>query len=162
MNGVDCGEGSVAPKRVPPPQRFLSMLTRQQLAEMLAPTYAELRNVDVNEAYSRLEPALRSLKLIEGLQRETWRAVAEKKEKLDDGQLLDAINKRLGRTKRFQAMKPKRGDDGPLAALVVMVDAGAGIASGEAYGLLDTKEGELLLEKSFKILGAHLAKELLR
>jgi hypothetical protein len=144
------------------PRRFLALLTRGQLAEMLAPTYAALRNVDTNEAHARLEPALRDLRLIEGLQRETWRALRTAKTKLEEEELLDLVAKKLGKARRFKAAKAKGAGEGALAAVIVLVDTGAGVSSGEAFALLDTREGEALLERGLAILGDHLAAELLR
>src|SRR5947209_7941737 len=47
------------------PMRFLGLVTRTQLVEMLAHTYAEAKNIDPNEAYTRLETSLKQLRLIE-------------------------------------------------------------------------------------------------
>lgn len=144
------------------PRRFLAQLTRHQLAEMLAPSYAELRNIDVNEAHLRLEPALRSLRLIEGLQRGTWRGLEELKPNLGEDAILELVTKKLAKNKRFQPIKRKAAEEGPIAALTVLIENGAGISSGEAFSLLDSPQAEVLLEKGFLIIGRHLARELAR
>jgi hypothetical protein len=144
------------------PVRFLGLVTRSVLAEMLSQTYAAAKNIDPNEAYTRLDVALKDLKLIEGVQNAIWAAAVAAKPKLDDSALVDLLAKRLDKAKRFKAFKPKRAESGPLAAWTVLVDAGAGYSSGEARDLLYTDEGEKLLAAGFKLIGAHLASEMLR
>src|SRR5688500_16061306 len=94
------------------PQRFRSLLTRGQLAEMVAPTYAELRNVDPNEAAELLIEALREVRLIDGLQRETWQALRDKQPKLDEAALLDKIAAKLTKGRRFKALKGRGPNEG--------------------------------------------------
>lgn len=144
------------------PRRFLSILTKGLAAEMLAPTYAELRDVDLNEAAERCDAASRHLPLLEGLQRETWTALAAARANLDDERLLDKVSDKLAKNKRWQPIKKKRSDEGPLYAVVVQIDSAAGVSSGEAYSLLESPEGHRLLERGIAVLGAHFAKELLR
>jgi hypothetical protein len=144
------------------PVRFQGLVTRSVLAEMLSQTYAAAKNIDPNEAYGRLDEALKDLKLIEGLQQAIWAAAVGTKPKLGDSELVDLLAKRLDKAKRFKAFKPKRTESGPIAAWTVLVDAGSGYSSGEARDLLYTDEGEKLLATGFKLLGAHLAAEMLR
>ncbi|MCK6550559.1 hypothetical protein L6R52_32275 [Myxococcota bacterium] len=145
------------------PVRFLGLVTKNTLSEMLAQTYAEAKNVDPNEAYQRLEVALKSdLRLIEGLQSATWRALVQKKPSLDDKALTEHVAKRLEKARRFQALKPKRADQGPLAALMVLIDQACGYSTGEAASLLYSPQGEQLLAKGFELAGNHLAHEMTR
>jgi hypothetical protein len=49
-----------------------------------------------------------------------------------------------------------------VAAVVLLIDAGAGVATAEAWGVLESADGARFLEDGFRVVGAHLAKELLR
>src|SRR5262249_21676370 len=144
------------------PVRFLGLVPKPIMAEMLAHTYAESKNVDPNEAYERLDVALKDLKLIEGLQRATWASLLAKKPQLAEKELVEHVAKRLEKARRFKAFKPKRAESGALAAVMVLIDTGSGYATGEARELLHTPEGEKLLATGFALLGAHLAAEMLR
>lgn len=144
------------------PTRFLGLVTRTQLAEMLAQTYAEARNIDPNEAYTRLDTALRNLRLIEGVQQGIWAALEAKKPDLAPAELVEAVAKRLSRPKKFKAVKAKSGSEGALAALTVLIDFGASVSSGDAMNLLESPQGEKLLREGFRIIGGHLAAEMLR
>jgi hypothetical protein len=144
------------------PTRFLGLVTRTALAEMLAHTYADAKNIDPNESYSRLDTALHNLKLIEGVQQAIWHALIAKKEKLDDKELIEHLAKKLEKPRRYKAWRPKRNEQGPAAALAVLIDMGASVSSGEAVDLLYRPEGEKLLAEGFRLVGEHLASELLR
>ncbi|MCA9550878.1 MAG: hypothetical protein KC933_12665 [Myxococcales bacterium] len=145
-----------------PSPRFLSLVTRSALPELVAPTYAKLKNLDPNEAYQRLEQALRDLSLLDQIQQATWRAAEAEKAGMDEAALVEHIAKRLAKNKKFKAAPMKSVDEGEWVALSVALDAGAGVASGEARDLLDSPGGQALLRKGMARLGAHLAKELLR
>jgi hypothetical protein len=144
------------------PLRFLGLVTRSVLAEMMASTYAESRNVEPNEAYERLDIGLKEVKLISGIQREIWAAAIALKPRLGDSELVDQMAKKVNKAKRFQPLKPKRAQSGSLAAVMVLIDMGAGFSTGEARDLLLSEEGEKLLSAGYKLIGAHLAAEMLR
>jgi hypothetical protein len=136
-------------------------MTKGQLAEMLAPTYALLANVDPNEAYGALEPALKDIDLISAIQGSIWNALEKEKPGSADD-LLDLVSKKLSKSKKFKAAKTTGKDEGAWIAMGLYLKLYAGVASGEAADLLETDEGQKLLERGFDLLGAHLAKELLR
>jgi hypothetical protein len=140
------------------PTSFAALTTRIRLAEMLAPTYAGLRNVDLNEAYGRLEEAFALLRLIEGVQLGFWRALTDDSDQ-DDASVVERVGKRMYKRQRYAAFKPKKKDEGPIAALTILMDEGAGLSSGEAFDLLETEEGQRMLELGFRVIGAHLAKQ---
>jgi hypothetical protein len=145
------------------PQRFLSMLTKNQLAEMIAPTYALLATVDPNEAYTSLEPALKDVDLISSLQGAVWNALQkEKGGGAPSDAILDAVSKKLSKPRKFRAAKVTGKDEGAWIAMGLYLRLYAGTASGEAADLLETDQGQKLLDKGFELLGTHLAKELLR
>lgn len=145
------------------PRRLIAVLTRLQLAEMLSPTYALAKNVDLNEAAVRLEDALRNLRLIEGLQRGTFAGLRAAKSHLDDDAIVEVVIKKLGKKqKRWQPLKPKAKDDAAMAAVTLLVDAGAGVATADAWGMIESEDGAVFLERGFHVVGAHLAHELTR
>lgn len=145
-----------------PPVRFLALVTRKQLTEMLAPTYAKARNVDPNEAYERLESALTDMELLQGVQIGIWNALIAKKPKLDAAGLIELAGDKLNKRKQWKPMASTRTSEGPLAALTVLIDRGSGFGTGEAIGLLDTPDGARILKRGFELIGAHLAAEILR
>lgn len=144
------------------PLRFLGLVTKSVLAEMMASTYAETRNVEPNEAYERLIESLKDAKLISALQHGIWSAAVAMKPKLDDSELVDQLAKKVNRAKRFQPLKPKRTESGALAAVMVLIDMGSGYSTGEARDLIHTEEGEKLVAAGCKLVGKHLAGEMLR
>lgn len=145
-----------------PPQRFLAQMTKNQLAEMMAPTYAAISQVDPNEAYTRLEPSLKDLELIEAVQSTLWRAITAAKPDATQEQILDLITKKQSKSRKFRPAKVTGKDEGAWVALGLYLDLYAGVASGEAADLLDTDQGQKLLDRGLDLLGEHLAKEVLR
>lgn len=141
------------------PTAFAALTTRVRLAEMLAPTYAQLRNVDVNEAYARLEEAFGQLRLIEGVRRGFWLALTEDEVGVEESKLVERLGRRMDKRQRYAAFKPSRRDEGPMAALTILMDEGAGLASGEAFDLLGSEDGQRMLESGFRVIGRHLAKQ---
>lgn len=144
------------------PVDFMALMTRTRTAELVAPTYAKLRDIDVNEAYRRLEGGLRDATLLADLQHVTWRALRDEKAEWSEAQLLASLNKRAQKTKRYRAPTWGRRDEGDWIAVQTRLDLASGYASGEAYDLLESEGGRALLASGLARLGAHLARELLR
>ena len=144
------------------PTSYLGIASRTRLAAMLAPTYGEARNIHPNEAYERLEASLRYLDLIEALQNGIWRALCELRPSSSPEDLVKRAEGRLAKRRLFKPALTKRADVGAWAALTVRIDLGAGVGSGEAYGLLDTPDGARLLSQGIELISTHLAKEILR
>lgn len=154
---------SMAPVSRPSP-RFLSLVTRTALPEMIAPTYARLKNLDPNEAYTRLEAALANMRLLDQVQQAVWRGLESERAGMDEPQMVAHLEKRLSKKKgkRFKPVPFARKDEGAGIALTVAFDRGAGVASGEAIDLLESPGGQALFDRALELLGQHLAKELLR
>jgi hypothetical protein len=142
------------------PTEYLGLITKTQLARMLSETYALARNIELDEAYQRLETSLRQLKLIEGLQSGIWRGMHNIKPESDSHKLVERAAKRLQRRKNFKAIRIRNQQEGAWAAMTVLIDMHAGFSTGEAIGLLDTAEGEALLQKGFEFIGHEIAKTL--
>lgn len=144
------------------PVDFLALMTRVQTAELMAATYAKLRTLDANEAYTRLENGLRDSGLLSDIQHATWQALHEAKPDWTDTQLLTSLAKKATKSKRFRGPTISRRDEGDWVALSTQLDLACGYASGEAYDLLESPGGQALLDAGYRRLGKHLAKELLR
>ncbi len=145
-----------------PPQPYFSLITKGQLAEMMSASYAKARTIDPNEAYLRLEVGLRTLPLIEGLQDSLWHALLNERPDLEESKLVALIRKKLQKRKRYRAAGWSRSDEGAWVALSLFFDQQAGVGSGEAEALLETPDGQTILDRGFELAGKHLAKELLR
>ncbi|MEQ8274111.1 MAG: hypothetical protein RMA76_06010 [Deltaproteobacteria bacterium] len=145
-----------------PPAAFFAQTSRAQLVEMVTPTYAKAKNLDLNEAYYRLEDALKDLQLIEGLQYAIWDALVADHPDEDETQIVERVRKKTAKKKRFKSASWRAKDEGAMVAFSILVDRGAGRSSGEALDLLETDAGQQLLARGFEIVGAHLAKELVR
>jgi len=144
------------------PRRLIAMMNRHLLVEMMASSYALARNIDPNEAADRLDEAMRQIKLADGLQRGAWMGLMRLKPDLDEAALMERVQKKLSKNKRWQPIKAAAREDGAFAAVILLIDVGAGVAAGEAWDMLESSEGAKFLEKGFALIGAHLAKELLR
>jgi hypothetical protein len=143
------------------PQRFLGVVTKRALAEMLAHTYADSKNMDPNDAYLEVEQGLSDLRLVEGLQNALWNALVEAKPKLDPNELIDLAGKKVDKRRSFRALKAARADQPSLAALVIALGRSSS-SSGEAVDLLETKEGQKLLDRGIRVAGDLLAKAILK
>ena len=144
------------------PVDFLALLTRSQTAELLAPTYAKLRTLDANEAYTRLYNGLRDSRLLADIQFHIWQALPAQKPDWSEAQLLKSLEKKNRKSKRYRAPAWSRRDEGDWVAVGTRLDLACGYASGEAYDLLESVGGQALLASGLARLGQHLAKELLR
>lgn len=147
-----------------PSPRFLSLVTRTALPEMITPTYAKLRNLDLPEAYERLYVALGDLRLLDQVQLAVWAGLEGQKAGMDEPQLVAHLEKRMlkKQTKRFKPAVWRAQQEGDYVALSVAFDRAAGVASGEAADLLHSPVGQELFRNGLASLGKHVAKELLR
>jgi hypothetical protein len=137
------------------PRRFVAVLTRNLLAELVAPTYASEKQVELNDAAEALIEGLRAPRVIEPLQRATWAA-------LDDDGILDLVERHLAKSRRYKPMAPKRAERPGLAAVILSVDEAAGLATQASAAILEAPEGQRFLTDGYMALGRHLAAELLR
>lgn len=147
-----------------PSPRFLSLVTRTALPEMIAPTYAKLKNLDPNDAYHLLTTALSDMGLLEQVQQAVWRGLEQERAGMDEVQMVVHLEKRLSKkkSKRFKPAMWRSAEEGAYVALGIAFDKGAGVASGEAVDLLYSPGGQELFDTGLRGLGLHLAKELLR
>ena len=140
------------------PNEFLGLVTKTQMARILTETYAVARNLDLDEAYSRLETAFGNGQLLRGFHAGIYDGISRLRPKESMDKLLQRAAKRVARRKKFRALRIPRKSEGGWAALMVKIEMQAGYSTGEAMGMLDTAEGAELLEQGFQMLGYEIAK----
>jgi|GEM_PF-2780510 len=138
-------------------KEFLGLITKTQMARILTETYAIARNLDLDDAYSRLEIAFRSEQLLSGFQSSIFEGMTRLRPNENIDKLIQRAVKRAGRRKKFRALRIRRKDEGGWAALMIKIEMQAGFSTGEAIGMLDTPEGAALLQRGFNVLGHEIA-----
>jgi hypothetical protein len=141
-------------------RRLPHVLTRKDLARVIAPTYAKAASVDVEEALERMERAVANERIISELYAGLSAALAERKgprtteDELID-KLSDGVQARRGRVKAAQ-MTPA------LSAAMVFLNLELGYAPEMMRNALQTEKGRALLEEGLRALGTHLLGELIK
>lgn len=138
-----------------------SRLTRERLASLWAATYGRLRGLDPNEASLRLEAAFRNPRLLGAHQDAVVRGLWALHPEATEAELVQRLDKKDRPRRRFPA-PARMGDDGAWVAWSLEVDRAAGVASGEADGLLETPDGQRLAADGLERAGRHGAERLLK
>jgi hypothetical protein len=141
-------------------KRLPHVFTRKDLALAIAPTYAASANVDFEEAHERMERALGSHRVADGLYAGLSAALfALQGPRTTEDELIDKLSagllKRRAKVKAA-AMTPE------LSAAMVLLNLELGYAPEMMRGALETPKGQGLLQKGLQALGAHLLKELIK
>jgi hypothetical protein len=155
------GGASAVSCRVPLFSRRLPhVVTRADLALLLAPTYARAMSVDEEEAQERLSRALERPGLADALYRALSAGLAAARgPRTTEDALVDRLSK---------GVQERRGRVGPapdhpgVAAVVVRVNLEVGLAPEQMRATLETDRGRAVLEAGLAELGRHLVKELLK
>ncbi|MEE2900993.1 MAG: hypothetical protein VYC39_01630 [Myxococcota bacterium] len=137
---------------------FLGLITKTQMARILTETYALARNLDLDDAYNRLEIAFSGEQLLRGFQSGIFGGITRLRPDENIEKLIQRAVKRVGRRKKFRALRIPRKDEGGWAALMIKIEMQAGFSTGEAMGMLDTPEGAALLQRGYEVLGHEIAK----
>jgi hypothetical protein len=141
-------------------RRLPHVVTRKDLALIVAPTYAAAANVDFDEAHERMERAVGTQRIVDALYQGLSDALAEKQgarttaDELID-KLSEGIQKRRSRVKAA-ALTPA------LSAAMVLLNLELGYAPEMMRNALNEPKGQKLLQEGLKQLGGHLLKELIR
>lgn len=140
--------------------RLTHVITRKDLALVLAPTYAQSSQVDFEEAQERMERALGSQRLLDQLYAGLSAALeARKGLRTTPDELIDALSagvqKRRSRVKAA-AITPA------ISAAMVLLNLELGFAPEMMRNALDNPKGKALLDEGLRALGAHLLKELIK
>jgi len=141
-------------------RRLPHVVTRADLALLVAPTYAAALSVDEDEAHERLVQALGRAEVVEDLYRgiSAGLAAAQGKRTTEDA-LMDKLSAGL----QARRSKAKAAPATPaLSAVMVRLNLEIGLAPQQMRDMLASDKGRAMLEKGLEELGAHLVKVLLR
>lgn len=141
-------------------RRLPHVLTRGDLARLLAPTYAVALSVDEEEALERLRRALERPGVAEDLYRGISAALAEARgPRTSEDALVDKLS--AGVQARRSRAKPAPAT-AALSAVLVRLNLDIGLAPEPMRATLAAGKGRALLEEGLHQLGAHLVAELLK
>jgi hypothetical protein len=141
-------------------RRLPHLLTRADLAVLIAPSYAQAVSVDEDEARERLARALDRAEVADDLYRGLSEALGEAKgPRTSEDALMDKLSTGVqAKRARVKAAPPTPA----LSAVMVRLNLEIGLAPEPMRATLATGKGRALLEEGLRALGAHLVKELLR
>ena len=141
-------------------KRLPHVLTRNDLALLLAPTYAAARGVDHEEATERLLRALASAAALDALYLGLSAALAAAKgSRTGEDALMDKLSAGLQARRRFA--KAAAGTPAISAALI-RLDLEIGLAPESMRDTLTSPRGAALLDDGLRALGAHVVRDLLK
>ncbi|HET7785530.1 MAG TPA: hypothetical protein VFL36_06130 [Myxococcales bacterium] len=141
-------------------RRLLHVVTRKDLALLLAPTYAQSANVDFDEAHERMERAVGVQRVVDALYRGLSDALhARQGPRTGEDELIDklsaGVQKRRSRVKAA-ALTPA------ISAVMVMLNLELGYAPEMMRNALAEPRGRKLLEDGLAGLGEHLLDQLIK
>ena len=141
-------------------KRLPHVLTRNDLALLLAPTYMAARGVDHEEAADRLGRALASPAALDDLYRGLSAALAAAKgARTGEDALMDRLSVGLQARRKYA----KAADGTPaISAALVRLDLEIGLAPESMRDTLASPRGAALLDEGLRALGAHVVKDLLK
>jgi len=141
-------------------RRLPHVVTRKDLALLLAPTYAASAEVDFEEAHERMERAVASARVLEQLYAGLSAALEGRKgPRTSEDELIDALS--AGVQKRRSRVKPAPPGPG-ISAVMVLLNLELGYAPEMMRGALENPKGKALLDEGLRALGTHLLKELIK
>lgn len=141
-------------------RRLPHVLTRGDLALLLAPTYASARAVDEDEARERLSRALAVPAALGDVYRGISAALADAKGPRTGE---DAVMDKLSAHVAARRARAKAAAVTPaVSAALVRLDLELGLAPEALRATLASEKGAALLEAGLRALGAHLVKDLLK
>jgi hypothetical protein len=141
-------------------KRLQHVITRKDLALMLAPTYAGSANVEFDEAHERMERVLASARVADQLFAGLSEAAREAQgARTGEDELIDKLS--AGVLKRRSRIKAAPVTPA-ISAAMVMLNLELGFAPEMMRNALETPKGQALLREGLVALGAHLVKELLK
>ena len=141
-------------------RRLPHVLTRKDLARVLAPTYAKAASVDAEEALDRMERAVGNTVILDDLYKGLSAAMAERKgPRTTEDELVDKLSE--GVQKRRSRVKAAELTPG-ISAAMVLINLELGYAPEMMRNALQTEKGRALLDQGLRELGAHLVGELIK
>jgi len=141
-------------------KRLPHVLTRKDLALIVAPTYAASASVDFDEAQDRMERALNTARVADELYAGLSDALRDAQgSRTTEDELIDKLS--AGVLKRRSRVKAAELTPA-ISAAMVLVNLEIGMAPEMMRGALETPKGRALLREGLHALGAHLLRELIR
>ncbi len=140
--------------------RLPHVVTRKDLALMLAPTYAASANVDFDEAHERMQRALDNQRIADALYQGLSSALEERQgPRTSVDELIDELS--AGVQKRRSRVKAA-GLTPPISAVMVLLNLELGYAAEMMRNALENPKGKALLQEGLHALGAHLVSQLIK
>jgi hypothetical protein len=140
--------------------RLPHVVTRKDLALLLAPSYAASANVDFDEAHERMQRALDNQRIADVLYQGLSAALEERKgPRTSVDELIDNLS--AGVQKRRSRVKAA-GLTPPISAVMVLLNLELGYAPEMMRNALENPKGKALLQDGLRALGAHLLSELIK
>jgi hypothetical protein len=141
-------------------KRLPHVVTRKDLALIVAPTYAAAAEVDFDEAHERMERAVGVQAIVDALYEGISQALTELKgPRTTEDDVIDALSK--GVQKRRSRVKAAEVTPA-ISAVLVMLNLELGFAPEMMRGTLASPKGAEMLRKGLRELGAHLFHQLVK
>ena len=141
-------------------RRLPHVVTRKDLALIVAPTYAAAARVDFDEAHERMERAVAVGRVVDALYQGLSAALSDlRTSRTSEDELVDKLSQGIGaRRSRVRAAQLSPA----VSAVMVLIDLELGYAAEMMRNALQNPKGEALLREGLRELGAHLLRELIR
>jgi hypothetical protein len=141
-------------------KRLPHVITRKDLALIVAPTYAASAEVDFDEAHERLERAVGAQPIVDALYEGLSSALFDRKgPRTNDDELIDnlsaGVQKRRSRVKAAELTPP-------ISAVMVMLNVELGYAPEMMRNMLASEKGNEMLQTGLRQLGLHLVQQLVK
>ena len=141
-------------------KRLPHVITRKDLALIVAPTYAKSAEVDFDEAHERMERAVGTQSFVDSLYEGLSAALFERKgPRTNDDELIDnlsaGVQKRRSRVKAAEITPA-------ISAVMVMLNIELGYAPEMMRGMLASPKGAEMLQQGLRELGMHLVRQLVK
>lgn len=140
-------------------RRLPHVVTRKDLALIVAPTYAEAAEVDFEEAHERMERAVAEQSIADSLYEGLSQALFDVQGRKAEDEMIDALS--AGVQKRRSRVKAAEVTPA-ISAVMVMLNLELGYAPEMMRGTLASPKGAEMLNKGLRDLGAHLLRQLVK
>jgi len=138
--------------------RLPHVLTRADLADLLAPTYAREGNVSEELAHERMARALKS----SGVPDRLYAAISTALVSAQGSKTQDAVMDALSKAVPKRCGKIGAAPSTPaLSAVTVLLNIELGLAPGDLRSTLESDKGRVLLDRGFRALGKYLVEQLI-
>ena len=140
-------------------RRLPHVVTRKDLALIVAPTYAAAAEVDFEEAHERMERAVAEQSIADSLYEGLSQALFDVQGRKAEDEMIDVLS--AGVQKRRSRVKAAEVTPA-ISAVMVMLNLELGYAPEMMRGTLASPKGAEMLNKGLRDLGAHLLRQLVK